>query len=41
MTELKEQLNELSYDKIMEKRALIQDAINKNLGFGPTGIFVF
>lgn len=41
MTELKEQLAELSYDKIMEKRALIQEAINKNLGFGPTGIYVF
>jgi hypothetical protein len=40
MTELKEQLAELSYDKIMEKRALIQEAINKNLGFGPTGIYV-
>ncbi len=41
MTELKEQLSELSYDKIMEKRALIQEAINKNLGFGPTGLYVF
>jgi hypothetical protein len=41
MTELKEQLAELSYDKIMEKRAAIQEAINKNLGFGPTGIYVF
>jgi hypothetical protein len=41
MTELKEQLAELGYDKIMEKRAAIQEAINKNLGFGPTGIYVF
>ena len=41
MTELKEQLAELSYDKIMEKRAAIQEAINKNLGFGPMGISVF
>lgn len=41
MTELKEQLAELSYDKIMEKRALVQEAINKNLGFGPSGIYVF
>lgn len=41
MTELKEQLAELSYDKIMEKRAAIQEAINKNLGFGPLGISVF
>ena len=39
--ELKEQLLELNYDKLMEKRALIQEAINKNLGFGPTGIYVF
>jgi hypothetical protein len=41
MTELKEQLAELNYDKLMEKRAAIQEAINKNLGFGPTGIYVF
>lgn len=41
MTELKEQLAELSYDKIMEKRAAIQESINKTLGFGPTGIYVF
>lgn len=41
MTELKEQLIELNYDKLMEKRAAIQEAINKNLGFGPTGIYVF
>lgn len=41
MTELKEQLTELNYDKLMEKRAAIQEAINKNLGFGPTGIYVF
>ena len=40
MTELKEQLAELSYDKIMEKRAAIQTAINTNLGFGPMGIYV-
>lgn len=41
MTELKEQLAELNYDKLMEKRAAIQEAINKNLGFGPAGIYVF
>lgn len=41
MTELKEQLAELSYDKIMEKRTTIQDAINKTLGYGPLGIDVF
>lgn len=41
LTELKDQLAELGYDKIMEKRANIQEAINKNLGFGPMGIYVF
>lgn len=41
MTELKEQLAELGYEKIMEKRAAIQEAINKSLGFGPTGLYVF
>lgn len=41
MVELKEQLAELSYEKIMEKRTAIQEAINKNLGFGPSGIYVF
>lgn len=41
LVELKDQLSELGYDKIMEKRAQIQEAINKNLGFGPTGIYVF
>lgn len=41
VTELKEQLAELSYEKIMEKRAAIQEAINKNLGFGPSGIYVW
>jgi hypothetical protein len=41
ITELKEQLAELSYDKIMEKRAAIQEAINKSLGYGPSGIYVF
>lgn len=41
VTELKEQLAELSYDKIMEKRAAIQEAINKSLGYGPSGIYVW
>jgi len=41
MTELKEQLAELGYEKIMEKRAAIQEAINKTLGYGPTGMYVF
>lgn len=41
ITELKEQLGELSYDRIMEKRAIIQESINKSLGYGPSGIYVF
>lgn len=40
MTELKEQLAELNYDVLMEKRASIQEAINKSLGYGPLGIYV-
>lgn len=38
---LRAQLNELSYDKLMERRASIQENINKNLGYGPLGIDVF
>ena len=41
MTELKEQLAELSYEKILEKRASMQESINKTLGFGPMGIYAF
>lgn len=41
IAELKEQLTELSYDKILEKRAAIQESINKTLGYGPSGIYVF
>ena len=41
MTELKEQLQELNYDTLMNKRASIQESINKTLGFGPLGIEVF
>lgn len=40
-TELKEQLGELSYEKIMEKRASMQESINKTLGYTPMGIYVF
>jgi hypothetical protein len=39
--ELNLQLAELSYEKILEKRALMQESINKTLGFGPMGISVF
>lgn len=39
--ELKEDLSELGYEKIMEKRASVQENVNKNLGFTPLGINVF
>jgi len=38
--QLKLQLEELNYDKIMEKRAVIQEAVNKSLSFGPLGIYM-
>ncbi len=39
--ELKLQLEELSYDKIMEKRALVQENVNKALSFGPMGLYLW
>jgi len=39
--ELEKQLELLSYKNIMEERAAIQEAVNKSLGYGPMGIFVF
>ena len=39
--ELNAQLAELSYEKILEKRAAMQESINKTLGFGPMGISTF
>lgn len=39
--ELNAQLAELSYEKILEKRALMQESVNKTLGFGPMGIYAF
>jgi hypothetical protein len=39
--ELKAQLDELSYNKIMENRALIQENVNKALSFGPMGIYLW
>lgn len=38
---LEKDLEELSYEKIMEKRAAIQESINKTLGFTPMGIYVY
>ena len=39
--ELKAQLDELSYDKIMERNAAIQDAVNKAQTANPMGIYIF
>jgi hypothetical protein len=39
--ELAAQLAELSYEKILEKRASMQESINKTLGYGPMGIYAF
>lgn len=39
--QLREDLKEMSYEKIMEKKASIQESINKTLGYGPMGLFVF
>jgi len=39
--ELKLQLEELSYDKIMEKRALVQENVNKALSYGPMGLYLW
>ena len=45
MAKMKEQwekeLDELSYERILEKRAAMQESINKTLGFGPMGIYVY
>ncbi len=38
---LEDDLNELSYQKIMENRAAVQESINKTLGFSPMGIYVY
>lgn len=39
--ELKAQLEELSYQKILEKRAASQKSVNETLVYGPTGIYKF
>lgn len=41
MTQLKEQLDRLNFKKLMEDKAAIQESLNKILGFGPLGIYVF
>lgn len=38
---LEDDLNELSYQKIMENRASVQESISKTLGYTPMGIFVY
>jgi len=37
---LEDDLSELSYQKIMENRASVQESISKTLGFTPMGIYV-
>lgn len=39
--ELKLQLEELSYNKIMENRALVQENVNKALSYGPMGLYLW
>jgi len=39
--ELKLQLEELNYEKIMEKRAKVQEEVNKSLSYGPMGIYLW
>ncbi len=39
--ELKETLTELNYDKIMEKRAIVQKSVNDNLGYSPLGLWLW
>lgn len=38
---LEDDLENLSYQKIMENRASVQDSISKTLGFNPMGIYVY
>ena len=38
---LEKDLEELSYEKIMQKRAAIQESVNKSLGFTPMGIYIY
>jgi hypothetical protein len=38
---LDDDLEKLSYKSIMEDRASVQEAINKSLGYGPMGIWVY
>jgi hypothetical protein len=41
MDKLEKDLEELSYDRIMEKRAAVQEAVNKTLTFVPMKIWVY
>jgi hypothetical protein len=38
---LEDDLAELSYQKIMENRAAVQESISKTLGYTPMGIYIF
>lgn len=39
--ELKAQLDALNYDAIMERRSKVQEEINKALGYGPMGLWLY
>ncbi len=41
LAKLEKDLELLSYQKIMENRAAVQESINKSLGFSPMGIYVY
>lgn len=41
MTQLKEQLDKLSFKALMENKASIQKSLNEILAYGPLGIYVF
>jgi len=41
LDKLEKDLEELSYDKIMEKRAMVQESVNKTLSYVPMKIFIY
>jgi len=41
MDKLEKDLEELSYERIMEKRAAVQEAVNRTLQYVPMKIFIY
>lgn len=41
LDKLEKDLEELSYEKIMEKRAMVQESVNKTLSYIPMKIFIY